>query len=989
MKQEQKSHVSNYCLTGFWTRVGLLFLFLVLIPATGLGQKEFESDSHSGKKRMSFETEDVTLLNGTQKEMYVTGAISQTSAPYMTDNPILNNTLKLAGLLPGLTIFQSNGEPGEEAARYLIRGKHTLRSNTPVLMVDGFERDFSFLDPNEIETVTVLKDAAATAQYGLRGGNGVIVVTTKRGKAGKVKIGFNASAGLKKATTRPKMLDAYQYATLYNEAYFNDNNDGTLDPSTFAYPYTQAVLEKYHQSVEGTLEGIETYLYPNVNWYEDYIKKSTWQQHYNVNACGGNQIARYYFSLGYTNNTGLFNTDKKVNTYNTNTDMKMITLRSNVDVQATKSLHINMNLFARQTEGNTPGSYSSYASRIMSAIYNTPPNAFAVIQPNGLPGGTKDYTDNPYGLLNLQGYSAYYMRNLYSDINAVQDLDFITKGLKLHGSFAFDGWFDQVTNRSKDFKVYGINTTTDPTTGLLSPIYNENNELTYIETGSNSEMGTSGSYPTTYRTFSWKFKLDYEKILAQNYFYAMLGYSQRTISQENDSHLPRQYRGIYSRVSYAHLNRYLAEFNMGYEGSEQMKNSNKFGFFPALSLGWILSEESFLKNNKNINFLKIRASYGVTGYDDIGGYFSYIQHFNKSSGTEFGTSSTSFDGWEESAMSGDATWERVYKANIGFDASLFNRRLNLSVDLFHEKTDHIMVDSPLPLTIGTKLSLIPIGKVKNQGMELRVSWRDCIGKVEYELTGMYSTSNNKVLDKGELEPLYDYQRETGHHLGNAFGFEAIGFFTQADIDNPNTPTQSEFGTIRPGDIMYKDQNNDGVINSYDKVYLGQTDIPNQASLSLMLKYKGIDFGFLFTGQWGGSMSLNNQSAYEFYKNGGVQEHHLNRYNPSSLGNYVSHGMKFYKGDYPRLSLNGTNNRQGSSFWRVPTDMLRLKTIELGYTFRGGLLQKAHVGSLRLYANGYNLFALSHSDLIDIESNSGSGMIYPIQKIINFGVNLTF
>ncbi len=968
------------------TRKSICCACLMLIPVITFGQLgDYPTirDKHA---------RDIIVLNGHQSSTYTTSSVSQLdvdSVALIGNNPILNNTLKLTGMLPGLTIFQSNGEPGEESARYWIRGKRTLRSNTPIILVDGYERDFSFLDPSEIASVTVLKDAAATAQYGLRGGNGIISITTKRGKVGKVKIGFNASAGLKHATTRPSFLNSYDYACLYNEAYYNDQNDGSLSPSSFTYPYSQALLNKYQQAAKGELSGIDSYLYPDVHWYNDYIRKSTWQQHYNVYASGGSQTATFFVSLGYTDNSGLFNVDKDRNTYNTNTDMKMITLRSNVDVRATKRMLVSMNFWARQIEGNNPGSNSSYSSRIMSAIYQTPPNAFPVIQPNGLPGGTKDYTDNVYGLLNLQGYSLVYQRNLTSDVNVVHDLDFITRGLKVHGSFSFDGWFNQITNRSKTFKVYDINTTVDPVTGLLSPVYGEGNELTYIETGTNSEMGTSGSYPSTYRTFSWKFKLDYERRFLSDYLYAMIGYTQRSIQQENNTELPRQYRGLISRISFAHKDRYLAEFNVGYEGSEQMANHNKFGFFPAVSIGWVVSEEPFMKKQKVVDYLKLRASDGITGNDDIGGYFSYLQHFNKGNGTEFGTSSTSFDGWEESAMAGDATWERVHKTNFGMDVSLFKRRLNFSADIFHEEADHIMVESPLPLTIGTKLSLIPIGKVRNQGYEMSISWRDRIGKLAYELVGIYSTNNNKVLEKGELDPLYDYQRETGHHLGSAWGYEAIGYFTQTDINNPSTPSQAEFGSIRPGDIMYKDQNNDGVINSYDKVYLGQTDIPNQASLSLLFSYGKIDIGIQFVGQWGGSMSLNNQTAYEFYKNGGVMEHHLNRYNPQRPDEYQYHGMKFYKGDYPRLSLSGTNNRQGSSFWRVPTDLLRLKNIELGYNFTGGLLQQIKASKLRLYVNAYNLHTWSHSKLIDIESNSGSGMIYPIQRIFNFGVKMDF
>ncbi|MDH6310981.1 TonB-linked SusC/RagA family outer membrane protein [Dysgonomonas sp. PFB1-18] len=941
----------------------------------------------------------VNILYGKRREQNITAAVSHISGATVENNPIVSNNLRLAGYLPGLMVLQSNGEPGNEGSRTLLRGRRTLSNhdNTPVFIIDGYERDFSLLDPNEIESITVLKDAAAAAQYGLRSGNGIVLVTTKRGNEGKIKISFNMRAGVKSPTTKPKFLNAYNYAQLYNEAQWNDYDDGTRTQeqlNAFKPEYSSAVLEKYRLAAQGIYnDEMDRYLYPDNNWYNDYVKDDVWQQRYSVDVRGGNKFAKYFVSLGYTNSDGMFKVDKDANQYNTNANFNMFTLRSNVDIQATSKLLLSLDLSARQEQRNSPGERDGYTSRIFQSLYRTPPNAFPVFMPDGSIAGTKDITNNPYGLLNKQGYTQYYIRNIFTTVKAKYDLDIITKGLNLWGEFAFDNWFDQETTRNKTFQVYSLNTTKNED-GTYSPVYDSKGNLSYTPTGKDTQMGTGGSYPGSTRTMALKFSLDYTKQIGDNTIYALLGYSQRQISQENNSNLARQYRGLNTRISYAYKNRYLAEFTAGYEGSEQMPPKNKFGFFPAVSVGWILSEEDFLKGNKLINFLKLRASYGLTGNDDMGGYFMYLERYVKDGGINMGQSATGLDGWYEDVLAQkEVTWEKVRKANIGIDGKFLSDKLSLSFDVFMEKNSDIMVDRNKSLLMGIRLPLYPAGKVDNKGLELGISYSDNIGKdFEYMISGMFSTSKNKIVEMNEITPYWDYQQVTGRSIGNVFGYEAIGFFSQADIDNPDTPSQFDVAgkVVRPGDIMYKDQNGDGVINTEDMVYLGDNESNNFASLALGLRYRRFDFNIQFTGQFGGTRGLNNELAYEFYSNGGVMEHHLNRYNPRDPEAYQSHGMKFYKGDYPRLSIERTaNNRAASDFWRVPNDLLRLKSLEIGYTFDKELLKKARIEKLRLYVNGYNLHTWSKTDLVDLEAGSGSGVFYPIQRIWNFGINVTF
>lgn len=1001
----------------FYSMKGILSIFLWMICSVMFSQNitvkgnvvdengnPLIISTNSDKKSSCIEEgenkENLVLLNGTQKKEHVTGAYSQINFPKFVENPIVNNIHKITGQLSGLYIFQSNGEPGIEAHRALIRGQRSMRSNDPIILVDGFEREMSLLDPNEIESITVMKDASATAQYGLRGGNGIISVTTKRGQIGKIKVSLNANMGLKQSITNPRFLDSYDYAQLYNEAMYNDFDDGsrtTSELTEFQPKYTSAILEKYRQMRTGTpTSEMDKYLYQNINWFDDYLKKNTLQQRYNLTANGGTSFAKYFVSLGYLENEGVFNTDKQANTYNTNADMNMITLRSNLDIQATQRMLVSVNFSARQEQRTNPGSDSDYASRIFQSLYHTPPNAFPVHNPDGSLGGTKDYTNNPYGLLNNQGYSLDYIRNLDADITVNHKLDFITPGLNLSGTFAFDTWYEQTNRYNKEFAVYSIETTTN-SDGTLEPIY-VNDQLQYVKTGTETSMDEGGTYPGAIRSIVWKLNFNYQRVFNKHAISGILGYRQRQIFQENNTRLPRQYLNFNSRLSYAYDNRYLLDLVAGYEGSEQFPKENRFGFFPAISAGWILSNEDFISKEGFLNFLKIRASYGLTGLDDIGSdsYFIYLHRFTQGGSTQFGktlpvSTSVRYTMWDESAPAQkNVTWAKVKKANIGIDATLISNKLDLSADFFIEKSNDIMIEPAIPYLLGTKVALSPIGRMENKGIDMNVSFSDKIDQFRYRLTGVYMAYFDNIIENGEITPLFPYQTRKGRPENQAWGFQTIGFFTQADIDNPNTPSQSQYGKVRPGDLKYKDQNNDGIIDENDQVYLGRQTNNHQASFQLELFYKGFDFMTQFVGQWGGSMSLNNESAYEFYQNGGVFEHHLNRYNPKDPNSYVDHGMKFYKGDYPRLSLvNTINNRQGSDFWRVPTDLLRLKSVEFGYRFNSNQLKQFRIDNLRLYVSAYNVATWSATDITDVEANVGSGIVYPIQKIWSFGTSITF
>ncbi|WP_341835689.1 TonB-dependent receptor [Chitinophaga pollutisoli] len=911
----------------------------------------------------------IHTFNGKQLLQEVTGSFSQIRGASVENVPVINNENRFQGLLSGLFVMQNNGEPGDESATFQMRGKRTFRTNSPVILIDGFERSMDFLDPNEIESITVLKDAAATAQYGLRGGNGIILVTTKRGQEGKIKITFNARAGVKAPTTKPNLLNSYDYATLYNEALTNDGN---------APRYSESDLEKYKNASMGIYASdMDRYLYPDINWYDQYMNKSTWQQRYSASVEGGNKNARYFLSAGYTGNSGLYKVDKSANTYNTNADFNMITLRSNIDVNVNKRFGISLDISGRQEQRTYPGARGDAALRVFRSLYKTPPNAFPVFTPDGKLGGTKDWSANPYGLLNRQGYSLYYVRSMFATLRAKHELDFITPGLSVQGTVAFDSWYDMVTNRSKGFKVFDLR---QPSGDVE---YNPDGSIKYVETGSDSQMSSGVEYPSTRRILNYEGALNYQRTFGLHAVSAVVAMNQRIISTEDGTNIPRAYLGGNGRVSYAFNKRYLAEFNFGYQGSEQFLPGHKFGFFPAASLGWVLTEENFLKDNSWINFLKLRGSYGITGNDDIGGYFLWFQKYAGAGGVNFGYTSVGYSGWNETAFALDnVTWEKVHKTNVGIDAVFLKNRLNVTFDYFYEKNTDIMIQPALPYLMGIRFPDFPIGIIENKGFDASLRYTQQFGGLEVSLLGTVTRAENKVINRGEEIPRFAYQARTGRPLDAIYGLEALGLFqNQDEIDA--SPTQT-FGQVRPGDIKYKDQNGDNVIDAYDEVYLGQGNFPTlQYGAGLGLRFKGIDLNLLFTGQNGQQLGLTGESVWEFHDNGTVRDHHLGRFNPEDPSSQAN-------ATYPRLSLsNKANNQRTSTYWLRDGNMVRLKTLELGYTLPKKFAEKIRLDNARIYASGYNLFTWSSTGLVDTEARSSHYVLYPIQRIINAGISVTF
>lgn len=901
----------------------------------------------------------VNVLWGKTSKRLLTESVSSISGEEVNNIPGVNRINVLGGRLTGLTIQQTNGEPGLESSSLYIRGLRTLGGaiQSPYILVDGYWRsDAQYINPNDIESISVLKDAAATAIYGLRGSNGVILITTKRGTDEDIKVRLDARYGIQTPTKIPKYLDSYNYATLYNEAL---RNAGGADK------YDQTALDAYQT-------GVDPYNFPNIDWGEEFLKKFSTQQDYNLSLRGGNKALKYYASAGYISNTGIYNVDKSANAYNTNADFEMFRLRSNIDVQVTNRLNIAMEIGGRQVKRNYPGLMSNSASRIFTVLYQLPPNVFPVFNQDNSLAGNAQYTNNPYGLLNNSGYSIYNVRNTDAVFRTKYELDFITEGLSARGAVSFDSFFEQTINRNKGFVVYEGSILNER--GVKDPATQQNG----------SSVGDNQ------RIFNIQMGLDYDRTFGKHGVTGTLFFDQTSYAGDG-SVMPHFYRGVMGRANYSFNNKYLAQFSFAYQGSEQTSDNKRFVLFPAFSAGWILTEESFLKNNSFVNFLKIRASYGLTGNDSNIGYFQKMSFFEKSGSYLIGDNLSSYGGYREGALGNpDITSEVSQKTNVGIDGTLLNSHINFSVDGFYERNTGIIVDlNRIPTILGS--INIPTGNagiVTNRGFEVQMEFNDKISDFSYSLSGNFSYAKNKIIDMQEQDYPYPFNYRTGNPIGSQYGLKSIGFFNN-DEEIFSSPVQT-YGTPHPGDIKYMDITGDNKVDIDDISYIGKSWMPEMIyGANIDLGWKGFDLSVLFEGIGNVEKKLSGSAYWEFYPNGlgKVMDHHLNRW-----AYYPELGIDTRAtATYPRLSIEGdnTNNKApNSDFWLKDASYLRLKSLELGYTFRAGLLKYLHLSNLRVYASGYNLLTFDKIKVIDPES-PGDGITYPIQRIVNMGVTVQF
>lgn len=925
--------------------------------------------------------EEVVVVGyGAQKKESVVGAISQVSNKELLSSPAANVSQAIAGKISGVITSQTSGAPGSDDTQIYIRGRATFAGDAqPLVLVDGVERSFSQIAPDDIETISVLKDASATAVYGVRGANGVMLITTKRGKEQKPEVSLTANFQLQSPTRKDTYLNSYQSLTLLEEAL---SNDGL--PSQ----YSANDLEMFRKSSAGELSGIDAMLYPNVDWYDEVLRSNAPAQRYNVSVRGGTKRMRYYASVEYYNQQGLvkdLSNDKFGNS--SSPSFTRYAFRANMDLFLTKDLTFSINFGTRFEErGGSNSAESANYSEIFYEMNHTPGWLFPVkteVQ-NGekrqnIYGGSSQYQNNIVGRLAEAGF--YRSTNTINETNFIADykMDWLTEGLSAKAMVSFD--YDSFNKKlySKSFATYELNDRN-----------NYDNIDAYNSFNSDGELAGSQDRNAVYKLYM-EAQINYARKFGKNDVTGMVLYNQNDY-RVNDE-LAKRYQGIVGRATYGYDDRYLAEVNFGYNGSENFMKGRRFGFFPAFSLGWRISNEEFMKGTSTwLNNLKLRASYGQVGNDvyQINGVaqrFLYEENWQQIS-NDYYFGNTGMSGIYESQYPNyGVTWERAHKYNLGLEFGLWNGLLNGNIDLFYEKRDDILTEFlTRPQWVGTTMAAGNLGKTINKGFEIELKHSNRIGEdFTYNAGLTFSHAKNEIKNMDEPALKTGYRKREGHAIGQYFGLVCDGFVTQNDIDGGKLPV-STFGNVQAGDLKYRDMNADGFIDERDETFIGYSDVPeNTYALTLGANYKGWGFSVMFQGVDHVSRYYDAESMYAFINGGKVKEHHLQRWNPAK-----SESENLASARYPLLHYDsyGDHNQRQNSFFLKNGAFIRLKNIELSYTLPEKWSKVAGMSDCRLYVNANNLITWDHlDDLVDPESNGSNR--YPIMKTVNFGVNIKF
>ena len=915
----------------------------------------------------------VVVGMGHQRKASVIGAISSVSRDALKI-PQRNLTNALAGKIAGAVVVQRTGEPGLDNAEFWIRGISSLNSSAPLVLVDGVERSMSDLSIEEIETISVLKDASATAVYGVRAANGVVLVTTRKGVAQKAQIDVKIESGISNLVNMPKLLDGANYMRLYNEAY----------GSEFYTPY----------QIQMTESKADPYLYPNVNWFDELFTKYSTNTQVSVNVRGGGERARYYVTASYLRDNGnLYNNPDT--DYNTNINITRYNFRSNIDMSLTKTTTLSLEIGANMTDAHQPrpitanNNFQSQASELFKACYEQDP----ITTPVRVPIGYAEFGElqwgwgaplstslgNPAERLFGSGYNKTYRTSVMSQIILKQKLDFITKGLDFTASFSYDFNSSSIQARGRYSALYAVNGVDDET-GLYSLVRKrEGDEF----------LGYSHQHSGD-RADELKAQFNYERVFNDKHRVgAMAMYYQRSYNNlaagSSILALPYRKQGLAFRATYSYDDRYFFEYNMGYNGSENFKSGERFGVFPAGAIGYLISNEPFWKV-KWINHLKIRGSIGLVGSDVLAsGRFAYLSTWGSGLGGHYFGPNASWSGGTGEAQEGvlGLTWEKGLKKDIGLELKMFDSMISIDLDYFHEKRWDILIQrSSVPGIAGlNQQPLANMGKMTNHGFEATAEFNHHIGKVNYRIYGNFSFARNKVTEKDEA-PTDPWRMRTGHPLNQQFGLIALGLFE--DQDEIDLSPEQKFGTVRPGDVKYLDYNKDGVVDAHDEVAIGYSRVPEiNYGFGLQINWKGLDFGAFFRGQARVSYSLGG--SFCPFANG------------VGKGNLFAKAMDRWSEEnpnpnafYPRLSASASaNNQKASTRTIYDGSLLRLSDLELGYTFRGKHLKSWGCEALRVYFVGSNLLLFSPWDMWDPESGSSNGSNYPLARKFNLGVRITF
>ena len=956
----------------------LVFSYIGYKPVSVLvkGDKKVIDVQMSEEKTNAIDEVVVTGL-GTQKKLTVTGAITNVDVSQMKQFPSSNFTNALAGNVPGIIAMQSSGQPGKSTSRFWVRGISTFgASASAMILVDGFERNnIDDLNIEDIESFSVLKDASATAIYGSKGANGVILITTKHGKAGKININVKGEASYNTRTITPKFIDAPTYANLLNEARVTRNLAPQYQPEELAL----------------IRSGLDPDFYPNVDWSKLLLKNGAMSYRADLSMSGGGNTARYFVSLSYVEDQGMYNTDETLRKkYDTNANYKRWNYRMNVDIDVTPMTIIKLGVSGNLNKRNSPGLGDQY---LWSELFGFNALSSPVLYSNGyVPAyGNNIHQMNPWVSSTRTGYNEEWDNNIQTNVTVEQKLDFITKGLSFTGRFGYDTYNSNHIYYRLWPAMYRANSRDSQGNIIWDKLFEET-----------SMSQTSGGDGSRHEFLEALLRWDrtFDKL---HNFSAVSRFTQderiqtRNIGTDIKNSVSKRNQGLAGQLTYNYALRYFIDFNFGYNGSENFADHRRYGFFPAFSLAWNVAEEPLVKKALPwLNMFKLRYSWGKVGNDNMGRFpYLYTLDYTPNIGYNWGSnlSSGTMPGIHYTQMaSPNVTWEIARKTDFGFDFVAFDNKFSLTMDYFHEKRTGIFIQRMFLPDI-TGLESYPwanVGAVKSQGFDGNFQYKDHIGEINWTVRGNITYSKNTILERDEENNVYAYQYGKGYRVNQQRGLIALGLFRDYD-DIRNSPKQS-WGTVQPGDIKYKDVNGDGIVDDGDRVAIGATDTPSLIyGLGASVSWRGFDLNLHFQGA-GKYTFLINSGAVNAFRDGrwgnilqGITD---NRWISSDISGTKE--TENPNAPYPRLSYGyNLNNQQSSSFWLRNGRFLRLKNLDIGYTLPKPMVNTIHLESVRIYISGQNLITWSPFKLWDPELDSSQrGQIYPITRSFTAGIQIS-
>jgi TonB-linked SusC/RagA family outer membrane protein len=930
--------------------------------------------------------DEITITGtGPQKKVTVTGAITTVDVGTLR-TPVSSITNALAGNVAGVLAMQRSGQPGSNTSEFWIRGISTFGGNSSAMvLVDGFERSLDELNIEDIESFSVLKDASATAIYGSRGANGVILITTKRGDDGKVEVNARSEYTWTTRTRTPKFADGLTYASMSNEARTTRNKKTV---------YTDQELMMIGEQLDPDI-------YPNIDWMDLLLKDGAPTYRASASVKGGGSKARYYLSGSFLDEGGMYHVDKTMKEYDTNANYQRYNYRLNIDMNITSSTLIQVGIGGSLEKTNHAGTTSD---NIWYSIFGYNPVTMPVMYSNGYvpviqseEGAYYERRYNPWTAATQTGYSEIWQNTINSNITLEQKLDFLTKGLKFTGRYGYDTYNYNYIQRRKNPEMWRAERQRD-SDGKV--VFNRLVPERLLEQFSSS----SGN-----RKEFLEAEIAYGRNVADHSIGSVLKYTQDNYVNTSGyggnimEGIARRHQGLAGNLSYGYMSRYFVNFNFGYNGSENFATGHQFGFFPAYSAAWNIAEESFVKDNINwLGMFKVRYSYGEVGTDGSSTRFPYLADYdNYDRVTGAGTQAVSYN-WGDlnspfsytgltytRVSSNNVTWEIAKKHNLGVDLYFLGDKFGLTVDYFNERREGIyMTRAYLPDMVGIQgqSPSANVGSVRTEGFDGNFKFDYKIGEVGLQMRGNFTYSKNEITEADEMVNRYPYLRRTGFRVDQAKGLVALGLFKDYE-DIRNSPRQdfADARDVMPGDIKYKDINGDGIVNNDDIVPIGATTRPNLIyGLGLSATWKGFDFNLHFQGAGKSHFFIDGYTVYPFSSGewGNILE------DVANSNRWILGVNEDINAEYPRLSYGGNaNNYRASTYWLRNGSYLRLKTLEMGYTLPKALISKLYVGKVRLHVIGQNILTFSKFKLWDPEMGSSNGMKYPLGKTITFGITV--